>query len=111
MTEPVEVEEPPVPKKKRRKFRRYPKPVGTDAEWRAILEAQGGTCALCDETENLHRDHSYRNGKPRGWLCRKHNTFLGMGKDSPRLLKRALAYLANPPAKKLGLGETERERA
>jgi hypothetical protein len=44
-------------KRKRRKYRRYPKPIGTDAEWRAVLEAQGGTCALCDESEDLHRDH------------------------------------------------------
>jgi hypothetical protein len=33
-----------------------------------------------------------------------------MGKDSPVLLKKALAYLQHPPAKALGLGESERER-
>jgi hypothetical protein len=31
-------------------------------------------------------------------------------KDSPTLLKRALAYLKEPPAKKLGIGDTEVER-
>jgi Recombination endonuclease VII len=62
-------ESPPAPvKRKRRKYRRYPKPTGTDAEWQVILDSQGGTCALCDATEGLHRDHSYRSGKPRGWL-------------------------------------------
>jgi hypothetical protein len=29
MTEPVEVEEPPAPRKRRKKYRRYPKPVCT----------------------------------------------------------------------------------
>jgi hypothetical protein len=63
-----ETVEPPAPKRKRKKYRRYPRPVGTDVEWQAILEAQGRTCALCDATEDLRRDHSYRSGKPRGWL-------------------------------------------
>jgi hypothetical protein len=33
-----------------------------------------------------------------------------MLKDSPSRLRRALAYLQNPPAKALGFGETEKER-
>jgi Recombination endonuclease VII len=108
MSQPVEVS--PETKRKRGKYHRYPKPIGTDAEWQAILDIQGGTCALCDDTEDRHRDHSYRSRKARGWLCRRHNTFLSMGKDSPALLKKALAYLQHPPAKALGLGESERER-
>jgi hypothetical protein len=33
-----------------------------------------------------------------------------MGKDSPTLLKKALAYLQSPPAKALGFGESEEEK-
>jgi hypothetical protein len=33
-----------------------------------------------------------------------------MFKDTPMLLKRALAYRQNPPAKALGFGETEKEK-
>jgi hypothetical protein len=55
-------------------------------------------------------DHSYRSGKTHGLLCRQHNAALGMFKDSPTLLKRALAYRQNPPAKALGFGENEKEK-
>jgi hypothetical protein len=34
-----------------------------------------------------------------------------MFKDSPSRLRNALAYLKEPPAKKLGFGEPEKERA
>jgi hypothetical protein len=43
-------------------------------------------------------------------LCRQYNASLGMFKDSPTLLKRALAYLQNPPAKALGFGQNEKEQ-
>jgi Recombination endonuclease VII len=79
--------------------RTYPKPVST-ADERAALEAfQGGACAICGEVTELHLDHSYRTGKTRGLLCRTCNTALGMFKDFPTRLKKALAYLKHPPMK------------
>jgi hypothetical protein len=44
-----------------------------------------------------------------GFSAASHNATLGMFKDSPTLLKRALAYLQNPPAKALSFGESEKE--
>jgi Recombination endonuclease VII len=55
-------------------------------------------------------DHSYRTGKTRGLLCRQHNAALGFWKDSPAMLKKALAYLKNPPGKALGLCDSEKEK-
>ena len=101
----------PEPKRKRRKFRKYARPVCTEAQWKAILELQQNRCAVCDAEVTLYQDHSYRSGKTRGGLCRQCNCAIGMLKDSPSRLNRALAYLKNPPAKRLGFGETERERA
>jgi Recombination endonuclease VII len=101
---------PDQPKRKRRRYRKYPKPVFTEAQWQAILEYQQRRCAVCGEETELYQDHSYRSGKPRGGLCRQCNCASGMLKDSPTRIRRLLAYLANPPAKALGFGQTEVER-
>src|SRR6266550_1213601 len=87
MTEPVV--DVPEPKRKRRKFRKYPRPECTEAQWKAILELQQGRCALCGEEKELYQDNSYRSGTMRGGLCRQCNCALGMLKDSPTRLKRA----------------------
>jgi hypothetical protein len=96
------VGEPPKPKRKRRKYRRYGKPVCSPEEKAALLEFQGHKCGICgrDDVE-LHLDHSYRNGRTRGYLCRTHNTALGMFKDSTKMLQATLRYLRNPPADQL----------
>jgi hypothetical protein len=109
MTEPVV--DVPEPKRKRRKYRRYPRPECSPAQRAALLELQQGKCAICGAEGELFMDHSYRTGKTRGLLCRQHNAALGMFKDSLTLLKRALAYLREPPAKMLAIGESEKERA
>jgi Recombination endonuclease VII len=108
MAEPVV--DVPEPKRKRRKFRKYARPVCSAEQWRAILDLQQARCAICGEERELYQDHSYRTGKTRGGLCRKCNCALGMLKDSPSRLKRALAYLRNPLAKALSFGESEKER-
>lgn len=111
MSEPVEPVEllPPEKLRKRKKYRRYPRPECSPAQRAALMELQQGRCAICREEAELFTDHSYRTGKTRGLLCRQHNAALGMFKDSPTLLKRAVAYLQSPPAKALGFGG-ERER-
>jgi hypothetical protein len=55
--EPAEV--PPEPRRKRRKYRRYDKPVSSPEEKAALLEFQGHKCGVCgrDDVE-LHLDHS-----------------------------------------------------
>ena len=83
------------------KRRKYPYPVCSPEERQALLELQGGRCAICGAETELHIDHSKRTGKTRGLLCRVHNTALGMFKDSPTLLRKALRYLRNPPATQL----------
>lgn len=54
----------------------------TDADYHALLEKQGGHCALCSATENgargkrLFVDHDHRTGKVRGLVCHKCNVVL-----------------------------------
>ena len=109
MSQPIEPLPPERPRK-RGKYHRYPRPECTLAQRAALLRLQRGKCAICGAEGELYIDHSYRSGKTRGLLRRQHNAALGMFKDSPTLLKRALAYLQNPPAKALGFGESEREK-
>jgi len=72
--------------------------------YEAILEHQGGVCAICGEAETavnsgskkplaLAVDHCHKTGKVRGLLCSKCNTGLGNFKDSTVLLQTAIKYL------------------
>src|SRR5262245_5235842 len=87
MDEPVEVL--PEPKRKRRKYRRYPRPECSPAKRQALVKRQGSRCGICGAEfpeKDLMVDHSYRTGKTRGLLCRQHNAALGFWKDSPTML-------------------------
>ena len=111
--QPVEEPAPAGQRRKRRKFRKHPRPECTAAESQALMELQAGRCGICGEAfpeKDLMTDHSYRTGKTRGLLCRQHNAALGFWKDSPTMLKKALAYLKSPPGKALGLCESEKEK-
>jgi Recombination endonuclease VII len=113
MAAPVEL--PPERPRKRRKFRKYPRPPEVTLEQkRELLAVQGGMCPICREELTLEEavlDHSYRSSLIRGLLHRSPcNSGLGFFKDSPTRLRRALAYLRNPPAVKPGLGRPEVER-
>ena len=67
------------------------------------LEAQNGKCKICQEEVDLLVpkrngrtacvDHEHTTGKIRGLLCVKCNAGLGQFRDSPDLLKNAVAYL------------------
>lgn len=80
-------------------------------EYRAILERQGGRCAICKCRAISNRfavDHDHKTDAVRGLLCSKCNhDGLGAFHDSPLLLWRALAYLLMPPAQ---FGPAERTR-
>lgn len=77
-------------------------------QYYALLDAQGGACAICRvatptdiRTDRFHVDHDHRccPGKRscgncnRGLLCHACNTALGNFHDDPDLLDRAASYL------------------
>lgn len=59
----------------------------------AMIERQGGKCAICRTREPTVVDHDHQLGDVRGILCDGCNTGLGTFSDSPVLLRRALTYL------------------
>lgn len=75
----------------------------TAAEYDALVEQQGGRCAICREypTERNTRahwdgklcvDHDHDTGRVRGLLCNDCNLVAGYGK-SPAVLRAAAEYL------------------
>lgn len=70
------------------RFQQY----GIDAqEFTAMLDAQGGGCAVCSGTsKKFHIDHDHVTGMVRGILCHNCNVSIGLlGEDDARM--RALA--------------------
>lgn len=69
----------------------------TEETFAALLEAQGGGCAICGSTEpgngSFRIDHDHDTGQVRGLLCHKCNVALGLMGDDPERLARAAAYL------------------
>jgi len=58
-----------------------------------LVQAQAGLCAICTTRPAEHIDHDHRTGKVRGLLCFGCNGGLGQFRDSPELLRSAIAYL------------------
>lgn len=63
-----------------------------------LLESQGGVCKICGSSESrantqLSLDHCHDSKAIRGLLCSNCNTGLGLFKDSPELLQKAINYL------------------
>jgi hypothetical protein len=69
-------------------------------EFNAMRAAQSGCCAICGMHEKevprgiLQVDHCHKSGGVRHLLCACCNGGLGNFKDSPALLRAAVAYLA-----------------
>ena len=66
------------------------------ADLMAMLETQQGRCAICGDLPKRKRlafDHCHATGRPRAFLCHPCNGALGLFKDSPELLEKAIAYL------------------
>lgn len=71
-------------------------------EYLQMLEEQGHVCAICGEEgfvmKSTHKlklvvDHCHTTGRVRGLLCHNCNRALGLFKDSPGRLLRAVEYL------------------
>lgn len=81
--------------------RRRERLYGASPEWqKAMLEAQGGACAICKfvpgpEDRGLHLDHKHGEG-PRGFLHTNCNFGLGHFKDSVEIIRKAIDYLNGP---------------
>lgn len=72
------------------------------ADYDALLQKQGGACAICGSAENkiknktarpLRLDHDHSGNFPRGILCHRCNLGLGYFGDDPKRLQCAATYL------------------
>jgi hypothetical protein len=79
---------------------------GVEPGWyQRMYEAQRGLCYICQrangKTKRLAVDHDHKTGEVRGLLCGPCNKYLGLLRDDPKLLQRAIMYLQEPPARRL----------
>lgn len=64
-----------------------------EAEFREIIDGQGGRCPVCRTRPPEHVDHDHETGRVRGILCFACNGALGQFEENVQWLARALAYL------------------
>lgn len=65
-----------------------------------LLRLQDYRCGICDgdiSAGNDFADHDHATGMLRGMLCRNCNTGIGLLRDSPEVLRKAIDYLLRPP--------------
>lgn len=67
----------------------------TTEQFNLMLKEQDNKCLIClkPSTRILQVDHNHINGKVRGLLCWKCNTFLGLLNDDIPSLKRAINHI------------------
>lgn len=74
----------------------------TPEEYAQIIQFQNGVCAICGNSPKpgkaLSVDHCHITGLLRGGLCWLCNRLLGIFRDDPARLRKAIAYLEYPPA-------------
>ena len=62
-----------------------------------MLEAQSGLCGICNNpmssNKTTHVDHNHETGRVRGLLCERCNLGLGMFREDPAILARAITWL------------------
>lgn len=66
------------------------------ADFETMLSNQGGVCAICGERPKRRRlavDHCHQTGRVRGLLCYSCNVGIGALRDSPDVIRSAIAYL------------------
>lgn len=59
----------------------------------AIAAFDPSSCAICSTSERLYLDHDHATNQPRGFLCQKCNSGLGMFEDDVSRIEKAAAYL------------------
>lgn len=64
-----------------------------ETEMLALIEQQGGMCAICRTKPAVHLDHNHATGLRRGALCFACNRGLGKVGDSIEVLRAMIAYL------------------
>ena len=67
-------------------------------DYDAMLEAQGGGCAICGQTpkeegRRLCVDHDHKTGEVRGLLCNICNRCIGFLQDDSELCRQMMLYL------------------
>jgi Recombination endonuclease VII len=65
-------------------------------QYEAMLDRQGGLCAICLKPPKFRRlgvDHDHETERVRGLLCWWCNNRMAVSKNTPDVLRRALAYL------------------
>lgn len=66
-------------------------------EYEKILKRQRGVCRICrgvnSSGRSLSVDHCHKTKRIRGILCSNCNTAIGMFRDDPKILLRAVEYL------------------
>ena len=77
--------------------------VGLREVERMYLE-QGGKCAICGtagfkqrdcHSSGLNLDHCHNTGRVRGLLCHNCNRAIGLMKDNPEIMRRAVEYVSD----------------
>ena len=69
-----------------------------------MLEAQGGTCAICQSAPAEHVDHDHDTGAVRALLCFNCNGGLGQFRDDPAVLRAAADYVEEHRRRQVGGG-------
>jgi len=77
----------------------------TAADADAMLEAQGGLCAVCRAAPAAHVDHDHATGTVRELLCFNCNGGLGQFRDDPAVLRAAADYVERHRARQAAAGE------
>lgn len=83
----------------------------TAEEADAMLDEQGGVCAICKAAPAKHVDHDHTTGAVRALLCFNCNGGLGQFKDDADLLHAAAYYVALHTARQQVAAEIEAARA
>ena len=68
----------------------------------AMLDEQGGVCAICKVDPPTHTDHNHATQELRGLLCTGCNLGLGQFRDDPQRLVAAARYLMGHGSPKKG---------
>lgn len=89
-------------------------------QYQAMLETQGGQCAICGATPDpngikassrLHVDHDHETGKVRALLCNRCNQGIGYFRDDPGYMRRAAGYIEQHRANVAALASNHLERS